>query len=508
MKSSRLSAVFAAVTLAIAVLAGCAAGDLGPQGHQQAESDAGADAANNPDDVSSGEDVSVRDTGFDASDASGADDTNVPDVADDANVPDATEDTSSADAGQDTTPPGPCASVRCGAGTVCDPASGDCVECLADSDCGAGRTCDTTTSTCVGCLSDADCAAGAHCHDTAQICVPACCDNTVQQEAFSSTAYNHNRFDIDVTDAGEPAIAFIDGDDDTVKFAQQLNSQWLSQDVETLTNSSSADVRMALGPGGEPHIIVTRYEFLRHYWRDSAGWHSEDLLASPPSVGYCDIAVDDQGGAHMVALLEYGDRVLYSYKPAAGTLNNQDLSLPSANPPVWTNLALTSDGRPVASFQIGLDKTVYIAEMNASGTWQYEQAGQDVAQVHGLGVGPNDEPVIAYRRDSANDGLRLLRRQGQSWTDELVVADPDHGYSPDVAVDSLGDPHVVYMAQGAAQYDNPLYYARWNGVQWEHYEMTGVDRAFYPRVAVDANRIAHAVVYDPSRDTISYLKIQ
>jgi hypothetical protein len=357
------------------------------------------------------------------------------------------------------------------------------------------------------CTTDNDCANGGRCHDRESVCVPTCCDNVTYQDSFTAVSYSHNRFDIDVTDAGEPSIVFVDGDTNAIKYARSVNGQWLSQDIGTVSQSLSTHVRLSLAPDGTPHVIVGRYEYLMHFWQDGNGWQSHDLLTTPTSVGYIDIATDAQGGVHMVALLDYGDQILYAHRTAQGLRSEEFLSQPAPNNPVWTNIGVTSDGRPIASFQIGLDKTVVIAEKTASGAWSYEIVGQGVSQVHGLAVDGDDQPAIAYHKET-NDGLRILRRQPQSWQDELIVADPDHGYSPDIAVDSLGDPHVVYMARGPGQYENPLYYARWDGAQWENHELTNVARAFYPRVALDASRTPHVVVYDPTNDTISYLKVQ
>ncbi len=509
MKSSRLVVLLTILFFGCTGLSACASSDINPRGHAQSQGDAANDAQFGGDGSSSGQDIGTSDTApLDAGAADAHDAADVGVAQDTAPAPDVAPDTAPADVGVDTAPPGPCASVRCSADTVCDPGTGTCVDCLGDGDCSGGMVCDTSTSSCVECLGDVDCGAGAHCDLGAQACIPSCCSNVTQQEAFSSTAYSHNRFDIDVDDQGTPAIVFLDGSDNTVKYAQPVNGQWMSQDVTTVSQSLSSNVRLALGPNGNPHVILARYQYLKHFWRDQSGWHSEDLISNPPSVGYDDIAVDDQGGVHMIALVGYGDRVVYAYRSPQGQLSTEDLTLPGSNPPVWVNLAVTSDGRPIASFQIGLDKTLVVAEKSAGGTWSYETPGQDVSQVHGMAVGPDDEPVIAYRKDSNNDGLHLLRRQGRNWSDDLIVANANHGFTPDVAVDSLGNPHVIYMANGATQYDNPLYYARWNGVDWEHDQITGVDRAFYPRIAVDANRVPHVVVYDPSRDTITYLKIQ
>lgn len=479
MKSLRL-AVFLIISVSLfGGLTACASGDLGPQQFKQTEADAqDGDAAG-------------ADTAFDLADGWS-------DVAEDTGRPDTgqqdagSQDSGQGDSGQqdaetqdaDSGSQDPCANVDCADG-VCDPSTGACV----------------------GCLSDGDCANGGRCHDREPVCVPACCNSVTQQDSFSSVSYSHNRFDIAVDSNGAPAIAFVDGSTDKIEFAQSVNGQWLSQEVGAVSQALSTHIRMTYA-GDTPHIIVGRYEMLTHFWRDGSGWQSQSLLAAPDSVsvGYVDIVADAQGAIHIVALVDYGGQVIYAKQDAQGQRSQENLTIPAQNSPVWVNVDATSDGRPVASFHIGLDKTVVVAERSA-GTWSYETVGQGVSQVHGMAVGADDHPIVAYRKET-NDGLRLLRRQAQSWQDDLIVANPSHGYSPDVAVDAIGDPHVVYMAQGSTQTDNPLHYARWNGAQWEQHQIPGVDRAFYPRVALDSTRTPHVAVYDPSRDAISYLMLQ
>ncbi len=473
-----------ALILLTALSLSCAQGELADTEGSQSDGDAaGADVllddtgptrdAPGPadSDASASPDAPPSDTGF--SDAAPSDaqpnDTDAGDAGPDG-------------AGEDVDTGGGCVQNGCTDG-ICDSATGACVECVSDGDCTDGR-----------------------CHNRHQICVPDCCTETAEP-AFTSDSYSHNRFDIDVTGAGEPSILFGDGETDTLRYAQQVGSQWLSQDITSADVGTSTNIRLTLAAGGDPHVILGRYETLKHFWRDQNGWQEHDLLVDPGSVGYVDIAADSQGTIHMIALLGYGDEILYATYDAQGQRSEEYLTLPPANRPVWVNVATTSDGRPIASFQIGQDKDVVVAERSSAGSWSYEIPGDDVAQVHGMAVGPDDQPVIAYHRETT-DGLRLLRRQAsQSWTDDLIVASPDHGFTPDVAVDSLGDPHVVYMARGPGQNENPLYYARWDGADWEHLQVTGADRAFYPRIALDDSRTPHIAVYDPPNDTITYVRL-
>jgi hypothetical protein len=487
------------VALVAVVLVACAQGDVTPQGQHSDSDAAGADVAS---------DALVDDAGLDSTSPPGPDATAdvaaQPDTDDaDPSQPDATPDAGDDDAdsagGADTDP------------SDADPSDvnpPDADQIDAGGGCGGGcadGVCDPATGECVECLDHGDCADGL-CHDQHQVCVTNCCTETVA-DSFSDVSYSHNRFDIALDSAQAPAIVFADTDADKLRFAQPLNGQWLAQDIGSEVAGNSPDVRLAITPDDTPHVILGRYQTLRHLWRDANGWQSHDLLVDPDSVSYVDIAADDAGNVHFVSLLDYGDQILYARQDAQGQRTEQYLTLPPTNPPVWVEMAVTSDNRPVISFQIGLDKTLVVAEKTPAGTWDYDTLGQDVAQVHGVAVGPNDEPAIAYHHADNNDGLRLLSRQGATWQDELIVADVDHGFTPAVAIDDLGDPHIAYMARGSGQYDNPMYYARFDGVQWEYLQVNGVDRAFYPRVVIDDQRRPHIVVYDPPRDSIAYVRL-
>jgi hypothetical protein len=71
----------------------------------------------------------------------------------------------------------PCTEGSCtsATSTLCNTASGVCVECLGNDDCGAGRVCNTFTGLCgaavVGCASDDDCDPGTYCDAPKGACV-------------------------------------------------------------------------------------------------------------------------------------------------------------------------------------------------------------------------------------------------------------------------------------------------------------------------------------------------
>ncbi len=70
----------------------------------------------------------------------------------------------------------------CNQGTpVCDPSSGRCVECLADTDCEEGR-CHPTARRCVACVADRDCETGRVCDLITSVCSSVCSSSATCSE--------------------------------------------------------------------------------------------------------------------------------------------------------------------------------------------------------------------------------------------------------------------------------------------------------------------------------------
>lgn len=479
-----------------ALLVSCASGELGNSEQEQSNEDTGV------------EDVAQLDAGQDAApptDTALPDDvrdTASPDVGPDAPEPMDTDmpDAPQPDVGQDTGE-GICES-SCGAG-VCNPATGACVDCLSDGDC-AGGVCDTTNNTCVECTADSDCPGSGTCHHAEPICIPECC-TPVREDVFTGVTRTEAEFDIAVSPSGVPAILFADTGDDALKLAERINNQWTVQIVAADVVSYGTEVALTFDTSGAPHIVFAKSSTLRHYWRAQSTWQSHDVLTSASGLEAVDIAADPQGGVHMVAVLDYGDEMHYASVDSQGQRSGETEVLPATYSASWPQIAATSDGRPIASFSISAADEHLIAEKSAAGIWQYETAGTDVDVGHGLAVGPDDEPRIAYRRD-VSDGLRLLTRSGGTWQDDSIVGNPDHGINPDLAVDELGDAHFFYRAN-LGGFDDPPYYARLSGTDWQIFEVSSVAEVRNPRIALGPDRTPHAAGTDIDANTISYIRI-
>jgi hypothetical protein len=451
-------------------------------------------------------------------DEGGTDDTGAPREDDAADVsfdtPPETNDTAprdsskedTRDVSRDTEPdssPGLCARQTCD-GAVCNPETGECVECIDDGDCPNGE-CKSSTNVCLGCTSDGDCTGDALCHDRESVCVDSCCSTNIEQP-FAETRVV-SEVAITTTDEGAPSILVGDDDANKLKFGHLAEGQWSTEHIADTTFGSDTDVELVRGPQGVPHAVRADGDELVHYWRPDDQWMSEDILPADKRFDESvDIAVDSGGTFHMVVILEYGDEVLYATRSPDGTRNREYLTLPDfgADNPRWVNLALTPGDRPVASFHIEDEDVLVVAERSGGGNWSYETVGNTVEQVHGMDVGPDGQPTIAYR-NAGQEGLYNLRLRGGDWENIEIVSDQDHGFKPDVAVDSLGDPHIVYKTDIGVE--PSMYYARWNGNDWEHHAIPEIEQAESPLVTLDSEDTPHVAVNDSDQNAISYIRI-
>lgn len=408
-------------------------------------------------------------------------------------------------------------STLCRAWEVCDPASGACVECFEDAHCAGAGVCDRATKTCVECLSDADCGPGGRCHERAPVCVADCCTNVTQEVALPNLQSPSVAFDLALNQAGEPQVVYANRDTNKVEFTTQSGGHWLRTEQLGGAQNFGTYVRIAVSSDDVPHVLVnSTTTTLQHHWKESGAWRSEDLPLTgvvDPRIQYLELAADGVGGIHFVAVTNYSGPILYVHKTASGALSTRMLDIPSDAIPNWLDIALTSDHRPIVTLKVraglGTDNMrdeVLVFEKIKPDTWQSEVVGRQFNQIYGLGISYDDEPMLAYQRDPM-DGLRVLKRSGVTWGDTLVHASTTTGFTPHMAMDSLGDAHII--ATSSDRSAPPLSYVRQNAALWEQYSIGSVDsRASYPRIVVDADRVPRVLYYDSAQRSLVYMRVE
>ncbi len=544
----------------VAVATGCAEGELGENQETNNNSNQ-ADVSSADTNITTIDDVGT-DTGLDT----GGEDTSTPDdvaPVDDADADTGVDDTGAGDTGQDVDMDAetdadagePC-DDPCQGTQVCDPDTGECVDCLGDDDCEEavcdesaqqcvecvdkddcddgvclqsasecvdclgdgdcpdGVSCDSANMTCLGCVDHDDCEGDAKCHDEYPTCVDECCD-FISEVVFDEIPYSHDRFDIAVTPDGEPIIAFVDGDNNDILIAERTSNGWFQQTLGSFSGgSTSSHIRLDVDADGQPHVVFRRFENWTYWRRDGGTWHEEDVWDEELTSGYPDIAVDSEGDAHIFGLASVSHEVYYAHFSSdqqswtreifAGADEETNVN--------WLAADLKSDDTPVVSLSANSpdeeDTKIRVVTHDGSG-WNGEVAVHEVTQVHHMVVSPDDEVLIVHRApEIPHDGVELTRNGSGSWVSESVN-NRSEAITVHLAVDSRNDPHFVFNVSGEGDFENHLVYTRWDGTDWETHDPAEevLERAFWQRIAVDDDYTPHIVVYDSTSDALTYVTL-
>lgn len=230
---------------------------------------------------------------------------------------------------------------------------------------------------------------------------------------------------------GEPAIAYVDETNGELRYAQRSGGTWTEELIDADGDGTSTNtgrwVSLAVLPSGEPAVAFydEGNEELRYAERSGGVW--TDVLVDADGDG-TSITV---GIYPSLAILSSGEPAIAYYDATGGELRYAERSGGT-----WTDVLVDADGDGTSTRVGGYPSLI---ELPA-----------------GL--------AISYVDDSANT-LRLARRVGGVWSDELVYVDPEGNSlrASNLALDSTGN--LVLAATDTSQANHLV--TRWNGTEWE-----------------------------------------
>ena len=390
---------------------------------------------------------------------------------------------------------------------VCDESAQQCVGCLDSDDCPDELSCDEENNTCLGCVDDSDCDGDAKCHDEYPSCVDECCD-FVAEDALTGLSSSPNEYDFAVSADGDPFIVVAEDDEDPIYLIERTASGWSFQNLVSYSGFI-VRVHIEVDADGNPHVLIRSSDDWLYMWREGADWYEEDVWDEELNNGYTDLAIDDDGNTHIFGLgSDFLDVHYAKYNADDGTWTRETFEGGDEGTNlVWLTVDVKSDGTPVASlaaFDFDGNWLIDIVE-RIGGAWERENAVAESTQIHNMAVSPDDEIFVTHRPTTTpHDGVELTRNETGSWVTE-IINDKTTATSADLDIDPRNDPHLGFRVSG----DDPTYasYTRWDGTGWETNDVPDplVERAFDLRIAVDDDYVAHLVVYDSERGTLTYL---
>jgi hypothetical protein len=245
---------------------------------------------------------------------------------------------------------------------------------------------------------------------------------------------------------------------------------------------------LALDSSGNPHIAYYRGHELIYASRDGSGW-SKQFVGSLSNVDLkpC-FVMDSKDNPH----ISYSDNGTLYY----ASWNNKSWNIQMVDHDGReSSLALDSDDNPYISYRADLrfylikgginvtESTLMCANLNGS-IWNTEVVDQN-GSGSSIALDTNGKPHISY--SSTDDILKYASWTGLNW-DCLTVDAAANGHdSICLALDSNDNPHISFFNEGVD-------YATWNGTDWK---VLFIDdgAALFNALAVDSAGNPH-IIYD------------
>jgi hypothetical protein len=291
--------------------------------------------------------------------------------------------------------------------------------------------------------------------------------------------------------SGYPHITYIDdsvgGGDYVLKHSFFDGSSWITEWIDPAPGPFSPD--MVIDKSGHIHISYgggSPYKF-RYAYYDGSTWHA--FLVDDE--GYCSsITVDADSHPHISFILGgsgLGDTLKYArydgnqWVIQTITTNALYLYRPS--------IVLTSSGKAYISFcgYNGQDweRRIFSAT-NISGDWVVSYV-DDNGGSSSVALDSLDNPHIAYIR---NWELRYTHYDGSAWITEILGP---KGESPSLVIDSSNHPHITYNSRHSDQdYIDQLKYIYFDGEAWRS-EIIDPKNTFGSSLALDPLGNLHVV---------------
>lgn len=237
---------------------------------------------------------------------------------------------------------------------------------------------------------------------------------------------------------------------------------WKKIHLEDFTAYSTNYVSMKLDMQGQPHIATSEAAELVYYQK-SGDTFSSQIIPNLGVVGNLSIAVDQNNHPH-IAYQETGDGDLrYVFNDGS---NWQQTTIESVeNVGGNTRLVLDATNTPHILYE-GWGELHYTYWDGNS--WIIENFADSLnGHGHDIALAADNNPVIVFNNYAGSEmTFSYAMRSAQGWTVENIGEDIAWGVNPSLALDSEGNPHVVFK-QYEGQFDvSTLYYARKVNGQW------------------------------------------
>ncbi|MFZ0456053.1 MAG: T9SS type A sorting domain-containing protein [Ignavibacteriaceae bacterium] len=120
-----------------------------------------------------------------------------------------------------------------------------------------------------------------------------------------------------------------------------------------------------------------------------------------------------------------------------------------------------------------------------------------------MAVGKEGKIFVVWENHNQSDNedkaqIYLAEYDGSNWLEPEVLTDKGNmNWTPDIAVDTSGNPHIVWGEWLSSE----IYYKYYDGQKWSESKNVSEDsgESYYPRIAIDLHNKVHVVWHDNTR---------
>ena len=260
-----------------------------------------------------------------------------------------------------------------------------------------------------------------------------------------------------------PVIGYYTYQANSILYTRYDGAAWHT--AQAATNLSAIDtgsITFAVGPTNDLHFTYKLLDGkeINYLYQNGTQWQQNALFTLENSNRYINLglAVDSAGHPHVCFTDPYATNLQYA-RYDGSIWHNETIVDRQVSSPKSCSIALDAQDHPHISYaDFGLN---YIHFNGAS--WQDAKINDDffAGVQSSIALKPSGQPVIVYRHAAGEqyETLFYAELSGNTWQTESVTTldDQKTPKSPDLAIDSQGTPHIVYLAYGS---DSPVLYAK------------------------------------------------
>jgi hypothetical protein len=312
---------------------------------------------------------------------------------------------------------------------------------------------------------------------------------------------------IKVDAQGNVHLAYtIEGDHAKYAFRDLATGHWWITDLDKQASFTS----LALDAQGNPHICYTQRTMRYAHW-DGRIWQKEEISPGAGAIAYyCSVGVAPDQTPHVTWYQERtAQDTNYLHMRYAVLRDGQWLAKTidwDAQTGKWHTMVIDQQGRPHLSFDAFVSGQLKYAYLNGDDWVITPVDSRAASQQPGRGMGnclvltPQGLAMISYFEEGA---LKYAKQKEDGrWSIEtLASVSPSPswaGYRSVQALDSKGQPHIVYEDGGT------LRHIYWNGTAWQAQTIapTGRYRLRYASIAISPDDTIYISYSDPENGSL------